>query len=177
MRTELLSRWQQALTSIASILLLFPWAADAAPNSLEWKTGSGYRSAQLNVGGPNAKVGFTLIGPSQTGITFSNRISDASIARNRIFEIGAGVALGDVDGDGWCDIYFCGSERDNVLYRNLGDWKFEDITAAAGVACPNQYSTGCVFADIDGDGDLDLLVTGIGKGTRAFMNDGKGRFT
>ena len=113
---------------------------------------------------------------AQTGITFSNRLADASIARNRIYEIGSGVALGDVDGDGWCDIYFCRSEGDNVLYRNLGDWKFEDITDKAGVACPNQYSTGAVLADVDGDGDLDLLVNAIGKGTRAFLNDGKGHF-
>ena len=51
---------------------------------------------------------------------------------NQLLFGGAGVALGDVDGDGWCDIYFCGQDSPNVLYRNLGGWKFEDITAAAG---------------------------------------------
>src|SRR6266481_4067073 len=50
-------------------------------------------------------------------------------------------------GDGWCDIYLCGLENGNRLYRNLGGWKFEDITESAGVACSNQYSTGAVFAD------------------------------
>src|SRR5213078_3935216 len=89
---------------------------------------------------------------------------------------GSGVALGDVDGDGWCDIYFARLDGPNVLYRNLGNWKFEDITAAAGVGCPEQYSTGVAFADVDGDGDLDLLVNSIGGGTRLFLNDGKGRF-
>src|SRR5439155_21080141 len=98
-------------------------------------------------------------------------------AKNRILENGSGVALGDVDGDGWCDIYFCRLEGPNVLYRNLGNWKFEDITSKAGIACPDQYSTGAVFADVDGDSDLDLLVNSIGGGTRLFLNDGHGKFT
>src|SRR5207247_1227429 len=40
-----------------------------------------------------------------------------------------------------------------------------------------RYSTGAVFADVDGDGDLDLLVNRLGDGTRLFLNDGKGYFT
>src|SRR5437870_2916176 len=88
----------------------------------------------------------------------------------------AGVACGDVDGDGWCDIYLCGLKNGNRLYRNLGQWKFEDITESAGVAGTNQYSAGAVFADVDGDGSLDLLVTGLGVGTTLFLNDGKGHF-
>src|SRR5206468_2383661 len=45
------------------------------------------------------------------------------------------------------------------------------------VACPDQYSTGAAFADVDGDGDLDLLVNSLGGGTRLFLNDGQGHFT
>ena len=160
---------------LGSILVCCFLTGQAATNSLEWKQGPGFRSAELAIG-TNGHTGFTLLSPAQTGITFSNHVAESSIARNRIYEIGSGVALGDVDGDGWCDIYFCGSEGDNVLYRNLGNWKFEDITQQAGVACPNQYSSGAILADIDGDGDLDLLVNAIGKGTRAFLNDGKGHF-
>ena len=96
---------------------------------------------------------------------------------NTIVNNGSGLAAGDVDGDGWCDLYFCSLQGGNVLYRNLGNWKFEDITAQAGVACAGQLSTGAVFADVDGDGDLDLLVNCIGGGTRLFLNDGKGHFT
>jgi hypothetical protein len=81
-----------------------------------------------------------------------------------------------VDGDGLCDLYFWGLDSDNVLYRNLGNWKFEDITQAAGVACPNQDSTGAVFVVLVGDGDLDLLVTALGRGVRLFQNDGHGHF-
>ncbi|HTG43111.1 MAG TPA: VCBS repeat-containing protein [Verrucomicrobiae bacterium] len=125
----------------------------------------------------SGNTGFSLIPPEATGVRFTNTLSDQLVARNRVTENGSGVALGDIDGDGWCDIYLCGLEKNNVLYRNLGDWRFEDATLKAGLACERQLSTGAVFADIDGDGDLDLLVNSLGGGTRAFLNDGKGRFT
>jgi hypothetical protein len=123
------------------------------------------------------RAGFTLLSETVTGIHFTNHLADRSVAENQIRLLGSGVALGDIDGDGRCDIYLCRLEGANVLYRNLGDWKFEDITDKAGVACADQYSTGCVFADVDGDGDLDLLVNSMGGGTRCFFNDGKGHFT
>jgi len=161
------------------VVVAFAWVVfdRAVPGAeLVWQQGPGYRFAPLSVareGGP----GLTLLKPGDTGILFTNRLSDATVAKNRLYEIGSGVALGDIDGDGLVDIYFCRLEGGNVLYRNLGDWKFEDITARAGVACPNQFSTGCVFADVDGDGNLDLLVNSLGGGTRLFLNDGKGHFT
>jgi len=122
------------------------------------------------------KVGFARLPGSLTGITFTNRLSDAAAAANQIRMNGSGVAAGDVDGDGWCDLYFCGLEGGNRLYRNLEGWRFEDITDQAGVRCVGQYSTGAAFADVDGDGDLDLLVNAIGGGTELFLNDGKGHF-
>ncbi|MBX3732824.1 MAG: VCBS repeat-containing protein, partial [Verrucomicrobiae bacterium] len=122
-------------------------------------------------------AGFAVLPPEATGIRFVNRLTPMQIATNRLLEDGAGVALGDVDGDGWCDVYLCGLGSDNVLYRNRGGWRFEDITAAAGVGCPGQFSTGAVLVDVDGDGDLDLLVNSLGGGTRLWMNDGRGRFT
>ncbi|MFM7102636.1 MAG: FG-GAP repeat domain-containing protein, partial [Verrucomicrobiota bacterium] len=123
------------------------------------------------------RAGFTRIDPAASGLAFTNHLAEPSGANNRILENGSGVALGDVDGDGWCDVYLCRLEGDNVLYRNLGNWRFEDVTTAAGVGCPGQYSSGAALADVEGDGDLDLLVNGIGAGTRLFLNDGKGRFT
>ncbi len=122
-------------------------------------------------------VGFALVPAEQSGIWFTNTLSLASASENQIRANGSGVAAGDVDGDGLCDLYFCRMEGGNVLYKNLGGWKFKDVTASAGVACENQNSSGAVLADVDGDGDLDLLVTSLGGGTRLFFNDGRGHFT
>ena len=124
-----------------------------------------------------AKAGFTLLHSRQTGVTFTNFLSEAAAAENQIRLNGSGVALGDMDGDGNVDIFLCGLEGGNRLFRNLGAMHFEDITGRAGVACAGQFSTGTAFADVDGNGHLDLLVNGIGTGTRLFLNDGKGVFT
>lgn len=124
----------------------------------------------------SGRTGFTRMPALQTRVTFTNVLSDSLAGGNRILENGSGVALGDVDGDGLCDIYLCRLEGPNVLYRNLGNWRFEASAAGSGIACENQFSTGAVLSDIDGDRDLDLLVTSIGGGARSFRNDGKGRF-
>jgi hypothetical protein len=76
---------------------------------------------------------------------------------------GMGVAVGDVDGDGWLDLYVT-NYGPNQLWRNAGDGTFTDRTAGAGVALHGPadpfWSTGATFFDGDGDGDLDLFVTG-----------------
>lgn len=142
----------------------------------EWRDEAGYRAAPLRVPATGT-TGFTALAAETTGVTFTNWLADRTVARNRVYENGSGVALGDVDGDGHCDLYFCRLEGPNVLYRNLGSWRFQDVTASAGVACPDQFSTGAALADVDGDGDLDLVVNSLGGGTRLFLNDGRGRFT
>src|SRR2546429_2335027 len=100
---------------------------------------------------PGSRVGFTLISPDSSGITFTNVLSDQGAAQNQIRYNGSGVALGDIDGDGLCDIYLCGLESASVLYKNLGNLRFTNITAAAGLASQPQDSTGAVFVDVDGD--------------------------
>ena len=86
------------------------------------------------------------------------------------------MAAGDFDGDGFCDLYFCNLEGASALYRNLGNGRFEDVTARAGVACTNQASRGAVFADLDGDGKLDLFVSSLSGPNACFLNRGGGRF-
>jgi len=157
-------------------LLLFLFAAHRAfADDRHWNQEKGFRWAPLPVP-RQGHTGFSRLPGAATGILFTNRLAEFRSITNRVLLSGSGVAAGDVDGDGLCDLYFCGLDGDNALYRNLGNWKFEDITARAGVACPNVDAMGAVFADIDGDGDLDLLVTTLGGGVKIFLNDGHGNF-
>jgi hypothetical protein len=117
------------------------------------------------------------LSPSSTGIDFTNTLGQQKGLTNRVYMNGSGVALGDIDGDGWCDIYLCGLDNPNALYRNLGNWQFEEIAEVAGVACPNVDSTSAALVDLDGDRDLDLIVTSMAGGTFCFLNDGRGHFT
>ena len=90
----------------------------------------------------------------------------------------SGLAVGDVNGDGLPDIFVCGMDAANALYLNQGNWKFEEIAEAAGVACSGWRLSGAVFADVDGDRDLDLVLTSLLDGRNfMYLNDGRGRFT
>ena len=95
------------------------------------------------------KVGFSRLDSMATGVRFTNQLSEAALRRNQILELGSGVALGDVDGDGLPDLYLCALEGSNRLYRNHGNWKFEDVTLKAGLEVSLQPSTGAVMADDD----------------------------
>jgi hypothetical protein len=70
---------------------------------------------------------------------------------------GTGVAVGDIDNDGWVDVYVANFGPD-ALYRNAGNGKFTNITARAGIA-GNAWSASACFCDYDRDGFLDLYVT------------------
>lgn len=122
------------------------------------------------------RTGFRQLPASRTGVTFTNALAPSRYVTNQIYLNGAGVAAGDVDGDGRCDLFLSGLDNDCVLYRNEGDWRFADITARAGVALAGKAATGAVLADLDGDGDLDLVVNTVGQGTFLLFNDGAGRF-
>ena len=144
--------------------------------ALDWQPIEGGRVAKLPVP-TGGKTGFTLMPGSATGILFTNSLPVERAMTNLNLLNGSGVALGDYDGDGLCDIYLCDLAGHNKLFKNLGDWKFKDVTAEAGVDCPGQTSTGAVFADVNGDGRLDLLVTSMGGPNALFLNEGNGHFT
>ncbi|MEX1184379.1 MAG: FG-GAP-like repeat-containing protein [Gemmatimonadota bacterium] len=140
-----------------------------------WHDEPGHRWAELSPGFWN-RTGFRPLDASRTGIHFANRVSEAQIAENRHYMSGSGVATGDVDGDGRVDVYFASLTGANRLYRNDGGLRFTDITEAAGVAHGGRYSTGAVLVDVDGDADLDLLVSSVHENVALYENDGSGRF-
>lgn len=86
-----------------------------------------------------------------------------------------GAAVGDIDNDGWDDLYICQPAGiPNRLYRNRGDGTFEDITETSGVGV--LENTACaLFADIDNDGRQDLIVVRT-SGPLLFLNQGGGQF-
>lgn len=127
---------------------------------------------------------FESLPASRTGIAFTNTLPEApafNILNYLYYYNGGGVAVGDVDGDGRQDVYLSSNLESNRLYRNLGDFKFEDITEKAGVAGPPGWKTGVAMADVNGDGALDLYVSAVNYLTMAghnvlYVNDGKGTF-
>lgn len=156
------------------ILLLISAGCTSSPE-LEWQQEKEYRWAEIP-SGSSGQYGFERQPSSQTGIEFKNAMTEKELAENRHYLNGSGVAAGDIDGDGLVDLYFAGLKDYNRLYKNTGDMQFEDITDKAGVVHMDHYSTGAVFADISGDGHLDLLVTSIYKDNSLYLNDGNGHF-
>ena len=115
---------------------------------LRWEASSGHRSAAVAPAQPG-RTGFTLLSAAQTGVHFTNTLSMEAAAKNHNLMQSAGVAAGDFDGDGFCDLYFCNVEGRNSLYRNLGSFHFADVTESAGAATPKLFSTGAIFADVN----------------------------
>jgi hypothetical protein len=160
---------------VPGVLLAAACAGRAAPPG-PWHEEAGYRWRDL-AGHGRATDGFTRLDAAKTDIAFRNTVSDSAAYRNRHLMDGSGVAIGDVNGDGRPDIYLCRIEGPNALFLNDGGWTFHDEAKEAGVALGDRPSTGAVFADVDGDGDLDLIVTSMGGRNSLFLNDGTGRFT
>lgn len=164
--------WAGMAYVVAWIVLIL--RSSAAP-ALPWKQENGFRTLPLSPAAPG-RPGFTEMSGTATGVTFTNQLTGDLYLTNAVAHNGAGVAIGDIDADGWPDLYFCNLQGPNRLYRNLGQWRFQEVPLAE-AACGDQLSTGASFADVDGDRDLDLLVNGIAAGTRLFLNDGSGGWT
>src|SRR5258708_2838833 len=111
---------------------------------------------------------FTEIPSSITHIDFRNDIrenEDYNILTYEYLYNGAGVAVGDLNGDGLPDIYFTGNMSPDKLYLNKGNFQFEDVAAQAGVEGRARWKTGAVIADVNGDGLPDIYVCYSGPGT------------
>jgi enediyne biosynthesis protein E4 len=107
------------------------------------------------------KTLFTNLSPAQSGIGFENTVTESPEVNILTYEYtynGGGVAAGDFNNDGLCDLYFSGNTVSNRLYLNKGGLTFMDITVNAGVAGRNFWKTGVTTADVNGDGWLDIYV-------------------
>jgi hypothetical protein len=158
-------------------LIAFYWLIPAAQAAEQgWHREPSCAWKQLSVRN-SGKTGFERIPTAKTGILFTNSLDEWSATANRVLALGSGVAAGDYDGDGLADLFFCSLSGASKLYKNLGGFRFKDVTAEAGIICTNYICRGAVFADIDGDGNLDLLISTCGNGVICFKNTGKGGFT
>ena len=132
----------------------------------------------------------SVVTPRFTEVTASSGISFAVAFSHRpddVFDVphfSGGVASGDYDDDGDIDLFVVrGNVGPNLLYRNRGDNTFEDVASGAGLAntrseFQNYRHSGPGFADMDGDGDLDLFIGGVqGDPSFVFRNNGDGTFT
>lgn len=127
---------------------------------------------------------FQNIPSSQSGIDFINEINDNDSINvldvSNIYN-GGGVGIGDFNNDGLQDVYFTGNTVPNKLYINKGNFKFEDVTAQAGVDGNGEWSRGVAVVDINNDGLADIYVstTIIPDGKRRqnllYINQGAGK--
>jgi len=124
---------------------------------------------------------FTLMEPGMTNIDFINQLDydrQFNIYTYRNFYNGGGVAAGDVNNDGFIDLYFSANMKDNRLYLNRSNFTFKDVTEQAGVAGERAWSTGVTMVDVNGDGWLDIYVCNSGdlegdnKQNELFINQG-----
>ncbi|GAB5559728.1 MAG: VCBS repeat-containing protein [Synoicihabitans sp.] len=132
--------------------------------------------------GDGTTMHFTAIPSAVSGISGENPYDEGSMWSSKYTEfqggaIGTGIAAGDVDGDGRVDLYIVNKVRPNQLYRQTADFKFADITDAAGVPGTAAWQTGATFADVDNDGDLDLYVCQFNAPNLLYINDGSGTFS
>lgn len=111
---------------------------------------------------------FAKLPRQQTNIQFINKLPEdryRNILMYQYYYNGGGVAAGDVDNDGDTDLFFTGNLAANQLYRNEGGLKFQDVSAAAGIAPASgaSWCTGVTMADVNADGWLDIYVSRSGN--------------
>lgn len=109
---------------------------------------------------------FEVIPANKNGILFKNSLPENERMNSIFYEYfynGGGVAVGDLDGDQLPELFFTGNITPNKLYKNLGGFRFMDITDKAGVTDSPSWTTGTSMVDINNDGIPDIYVCRSGK--------------
>ncbi len=138
--------------------------------------------------GPEPHIGFTDVTADsglsyEVGLVYDSESAITEADGSVRHTATSGAAAGDYDGDGDIDLFLVrGNIGPNLLFRNEGNLQFTDVAESAGVALLGpgdsmSRQVGPVFADVDGDGDLDLFMRGLKEDAVLMRNDGDGTFT
>ena len=114
----------------------------------------------------DGKAQFEFLSSDKTGVTFANSIENSqelNILNYLYFYNGAGVAVGDFNGDQLLDLYFTANQSADKLYLNKGNLEFEDITNLSNIDNELGWTTGVTVVDINNDQLLDIYVCKVGK--------------
>jgi len=114
---------------------------------------------------------FSLKSSEESGLRFSNTLVESNslnIIEYLYYYNGGGVAVGDINGDGLDDVYFCGNQTADKLYLNKGTLTFEDVSEKSGINSPQSWSSGVTMDDVNGDGHLDIYVCKV-----SLLNEGE----
>ncbi len=131
------------------------------------------------------KALLTYLSPEETGLNFINKVDEndsINVLNFLNYYNGTGVAIGDIDNDGLLDVFLTANTSGCKLFRNKGNFKFEDITEKAGISTTG-WCTGAVMGDINNDGFMDIYLCRSGArsdlptGNLLFINNKNGTFT
>jgi len=133
---------------------------------------------------PKTNTAFSLLSSEQSGINFTNKLSESnqlSIRDYEYFYNGAGVGIADFDDDGLLDLFFGGNQASDRLYKNTGDLHFKDMTQDAGID-HDGWTVGVSIVDINNDGLPDIYLSRSGpiaakRKNALYINEGSFKFT
>ncbi len=142
----------------------------------EWdEVANGLEKQMLTKQSRGGEFRYTKITGKEIGMEFQNLLKRENI-KNYLLT-GAGLTVGDFDGNGLPDVFLVSQDGPNRLFKQVAPWKFEDATEVSGILDTKSWGAGAAFVDLDNDGDLDLFICNKGALDEIYLNDGTGRFT